>query len=240
MSDEERFTGPRASESIYQGDVTEIAVGVNPDDGLLMQIAPAALNLDIAPPLREDTLICMADTRSFVILSQDGSVFLQFQPSDVCRLPNGDYVVSEAKYLERLRERYGDHPPNGNIAGSLSSLWVMTDSFGESMAIRVSPIRPQCEHYFRMQTDLSADRERRHLTRACRAQLSATGEYTSVGDGAVYACDLRSPRHLESEALLDDFDRKLIEQAREKEARGSFDIDAELEKDSLGIFGGEP
>jgi hypothetical protein len=70
------------------------------------------------------------------------------------------------------------------------------------------------------------------------AQRSETGEYYSVGDAAIYACSLRSPRHLESEQILEDFDALSMEQSLERVKAGSFDVDAELAaEEGLGVLG---
>lgn len=105
--------------------------------------------------------------------------------------------------------------------------------------IRVEPVRPECLHYLRLQTDLAADRDARYLQRACTQQRSEDGEYYSVRDSLIAACNLRSPRHYPSEALLDKFDDDKMNQAREREQMEEFDVDKELaaEGASLGVLG---
>lgn len=104
------------------------------------------------------------------------------------------------------------------------------------LQLDVLPVRPACVHYLRQMTDISTDRERRFIQRACTAQRSETGEYVSLRDGALYACSMRSPRHLESEQLLEDFDAGKMAEEQKKQAMASFDVDAELAKSSLGVL----
>jgi hypothetical protein len=110
---------------------------------------------------------------------------------------------------------------------------------GDHFALAVEPIRPECAHYLRMQTDLAADRDHRFIARACMKQRSDDGEYYSVRDTLVAACNLRSPRHFESEQILDDFDQKKISDARAREEMEEFDVDKELEaqQGKLGVLG---
>lgn len=230
MDDYERFSQPRAEEELHQSQPAPIAMGTSPDDGLPMQISTR--NFDKSPPLSEETLICMADKRSFVVRDQDGSVLVSFTPAEVSRLPNGEYFV-EMEHLHRKLSAVGVKP------------WIAEEDCpqvrrgGVLCAVaHVEPIRPECVHYLRMQTDLAADRDARYLQRACMKQRSEDGEYYSVRDSLIAACNLRSPRHYPSEALLDKFDEDKVSQARERDQMEEFDVDeALLAEGGLGVLG---
>jgi hypothetical protein len=221
-----KFTAPRADEEIHQGSEVPVTFGIDPIDGLPVPAMPD--NQDRPPPLAVDTLVCMEDRRSFVIRNSDGSVWVSFEPSEVQRLPNGQYFV-ELTVLE-------EHRPGVSFV-VLSDRGLLLERAIDHV-IRVEPIRPICCHYLRMQTDISADRERRYLTRSCTAQRSETGEYYSVGDAAIYACSMRMPRHAETEQILEDFDTLSMQKSLERAAASSFDVDAELAaEEGLGVLG---
>lgn len=228
MSDDfGKFTAPRPDEELHQGSEVPVTFSIDPNDRMPVPASPD--NEDRPPPLAVDTLVCMEDKRSFVTRNSDGSVYASFAPNVVKRLPNGTYFVELAEYKS----------VTGFDAPSLEQ-----HRTGERHVMEVEPIRPACVHYARIQSDISADRSRRYLSRSCMAQRSETGEYYSVGDAAIYACSLRSPRHLESEQILDDFDALKVQQANEKIQAGLFDVDAELAKEqesgTLGVLGSNP
>lgn len=225
-----KFTGPRPDDELHQGLEVPATFSIDPEDRMPVP-APAA-NDDRPPPLAVDTFVCMADKRSFVIRGRDGSVWFAFDPSEVTRQADGWHTVSRALVEGKRGARITDF--------ELAAVRALVD--GGIMAY-VEPIRPACAHYVRMQTDISADRDRRYLARSCAAQRSETGEYYSVGDAAIYACSLRSPRHLETEALMDALDERDALKALEKTRAGAFDVDAELAREnesspgSLGVLG---
>ena len=225
----EKFTRPRADDEIHQGAEVPVTFGIDPTDRLPVQVVPD--NQDRPPPLAVDTLVCMEDRRSFVLRNSDGSVWASFEPSEVQRMPNGEYFVE----YDQVQARATDMS-----SAEKTALYDRVLRTGQPWrdVVGVEPIRPICAHYLRVQTDVSIDRERRYLTRSCMAQRSETGEYYSVGDAAIYACSLRSPRHLESEQILEDFDALSMEQSLERVKAGSFDVDAELAaEEGLGVLG---
>lgn len=240
MSDDySKFTSPRSDEELYQGLETPVTFSVNPADGMPTPVIPD--HGDKPPPLSVDTLICMEDKRSFVIRNSDGSIWQSFEPKEVKRLPNGEWFVEAPLFLDKVNAG-GAKPYTSTELACNHDLSLFIRRHGEfEQIVRVEPIRPACRHYLRMQTDTSLDRSKRYLSRACMAQHSDTGEYISVGDAGIFACNIRSPRHLESEALLDYFDDLKIQQGLEREKAGAFDVEAELaaeKKDGgLGVLG---
>ncbi len=246
MSDDfSKFTGPRPDDELHQGLEVPATFSIDPTDRMPVP-APTA-NDDRPPPLAVDTFVCMEDKRSFVIRNSDGSIWLSFEPSEVQRLPNGGYYVElgpfKAAFKRSYDARYGFRPQidaHDRLEDDVKFKTVIV----RRMALpRVEPIRPACTHYVRMQTDISADRDRRYLARSCSAQRSETGEYYSVGDAAIYACSLRNPRHLETEALMDAIDERDALNALNKQRAAAFDVDAELARENesspgaLGVLG---
>lgn len=232
MSDDfGKFTAPRPDEELHQGSEVPVTFSIDPNDRMPVPASPD--NEDRPPPLAVDTLVCMEDKRLFVIRNSDRSIWAYFTQQEARRAPNGEYFVN----LDVISEK------QLNADERLRGHMFMTSNPVREV-VRVEPIRPACVHYARLQTDISADRTRRYLSRSCMAQRSETGEYYSVGDAAIYACSLRSPRHLESEQILDDFDALKVQQANEKIQAGLFDVDAELAKEqesgTLGVLGSNP
>ncbi len=228
MSDEDdygKFVQPRAEEELHQSELSPVAMGTSPEDGLPMQTAPR--NLDKSPPLSPDTLICMEDRRSFVVRDEfTGAVLRSWEPSAVTRFPNGVYAVKFPDLQPAIEE------------------WWSQGVYSEQKGwVIVEPVRPACAHYLRMQTDLAADRDARYLQRACTIQRGEDGEYYSVRDTMVTACNLRSPRHYETEiAILDAFDESKMAQAAAAKEQEAFSVEAELEREKqsgsgLGVLG---
>ena len=251
MSDDfGKFTAPKPSEELHQGSEVPVTFSIDPNDRMPVPASPD--NEDRPPPLAVDTLVCMEDKSSFVIRNPDGSVWVVFEPSEVKRSAGGSHYV-EPKALMRSvnanRKISTSLGWSGFVARirsvlNLPRLYHVAVAGEKTLVIAVEPLRPACAHYARMQTDISADRSRRYLMRSCMAQRSETGEYYSVGDSAIYACSLRSPRHIESERILDDFDQLKVQQANEKIQAGLFDVDAALAAEdssgSLGVLGSNP
>jgi hypothetical protein len=235
-----RFTAPRADEELHQGKPAPVTIGTSPEDGLPMQIAER--NYDKAPPLTEDTLICMADKRSFVVRHADGSIRVSFEPAEVSRAPSGEYYVSREAFEAKVKPVEIESPGYGKVVVTRPNAPRIL--IGRStVAVRVEPIRPQCQHYLRMQTDLSADREHRYFARSCMKQKTEEGEFYSVRDQLIGACSIREPRHVESEsAILDAFDDNMIAQARSISEMEEFDVDRALAEEAkrggLGVLGG--
>lgn len=227
--DYQKFTAPGAGEELHQSHVSTFAMGTSPEDGLPTLIAPQ--HFDKAPGLSEETLICMADKRSFVIRDVNGVGMLSFQPEAVSRSPNGRYFVTSAVLADQLLKKKTTVEAVYGAAGAVMAQTAVT--------FEVEPIRPECKHYLRSMTDIASNRDGRFYQRACMAQKSEEGEYYSLRDARVDACNIRSPRHIESEALMDAFDAELMAAARERSEMEDFDIDQELAKEQgkLGVLG---
>lgn len=101
--------------------------------------------------------------------------------------------------------------------------------------IEVEPVRPACRHYARQLTDVQDDPDFRFVARLCTLRKDSEGEYMSLRDSQVFACELREPVDYQgSVRKLDEFDEEQIERNRRKKAEqqeAPFDVDAELAKD---------
>jgi len=253
--DHSKFTAPRPDDEMHQGIPVPVTFSIDPEDR--MPVPGPSHTDDRPPPLAVDTFVCMEDKRSFVIRNSDGSVWVSFLPADVSRLPNGEHYVEIRRLMQVVNERYPnravDYLDDAVTRDHFCSLGDRSTRLTRNIVqngipvsvVNVEPVRPACQHYIRMQTDISADRDRRYLSRSCAAQRSETGEYYSVGDAAIYACSLRSPRHPETESLMDEIDERDAKLALNKARAAAFDVDAELAKiaddqsspGSLGVLG---
>lgn len=214
------FERAAADEELYQHAPAPTAMGINPADGM-----PQHLNLSgmlAAPPLRVETMVCMADTREFVIRDEWGDVIESFAPNEVSRAPDGSYRVSTSELLRRRAQRQG----------LLGRFWrwltqhVFRDSDGWS---EVEPIRPACRFYARSLTDIAGEQKSRFVQRVCLAQKTDNGEYVTLRDSMIFACEIREPRDVSSEAELDRGDAERIERAEKAVAdQEVFDPSAEL------------
>lgn len=95
-------------------------------------------------------------------------------------------------------------------------------------AVAVEPRRRPCVHYRRQLSDHQGDHTHRSLNRYCLAMRDENGEFVSMRDARLYACELREPRDFTSQRLIDAFDQKTIAQARQEHEE--FDVDAALER----------
>jgi hypothetical protein len=201
----------KVSDSIYQQMQEErFDFGIAPD-GLPRPIVKSGLPL--APVLDAKTFVCMADTSEFVVRDRWGEVLLRFTPDQVERTEGGAYRVlrsSVVKLLPSLSDRGAD---TGN----------------DDKYLKVEPLRPQCRHYARQMTDFADNPGARFVERVCTARRDSGGEFLSLRDSCMYACELRTPRHSVSEKTLDAFDDEKVKLGRERiEAEQSFDVDAAL------------
>ena len=214
------FERASADEELYQHAPAPMAMGVNPADGMPQHINLGAMMA--APPLRLDTMVCMADTREFVIRNEWGEITHLFDPVSVGRAPDGSYRVPLHVVLGRNLARRAW--PVRLFWNVLNWLFGHADGWHE-----VEPVRPACQHYARSLTDIGGDVERKFVQRVCLAQKTDNGEYVTLRDSMVLACEIRNPRDTVSEAQLDRGDAELIERATKKiDDQEVFDPTAEL------------
>jgi len=93
-------------------------------------------------------------------------------------------------------------------------------------------LRPKCEHYVRQLIPWKDDPDHMFCRRTCTAMKNEEGEYISLNDQAIYACELRTPRDPSSEEALDVFDAKIMaKQKQQDQEEELFDPTTEI-----GIF----
>jgi hypothetical protein len=204
---------PRPDQELYRHREQPPAYGFDPQDGLPRVVAESSYEETYVPPLDPATFICMADTTEFRL--QSGTEILaRFTADEVQRQSDGRYWVSYELALSRTDPNLHHH---------------VLMQFG-SARTPVEPVRRACKHYVRQMTDMAGHRDRRFVARFCTALRDENGDYQSLRDGLMYACELRNPREPVSEQQLDDFDKRKIAEGRERREtdEAKFDVDAEL------------
>lgn len=232
------------------------AFGMNPEDGMPQQIPAVAFKDSLAPHLEIDRFICMADTREFVVRDRVGTIRRRFPPDQVQRADDGRYFYrSERSWwwlvglgsalalvigigstqLGLLAEPAGATTIAYMVIVLLSIPWIRRRR-------EVFPIRPKCEHYMRQLIPWPDNPDMNRCQRLCGALKNDQGELYNVGDTTILACELRNPRHAETESLIDHFDQRVVSAGAEakKDELDEFDIDAALsaEGEDLGVLGG--
>lgn len=201
--------GNRADDEVYEGfPQRPIGHGIDPADGLPRPAIQHAVEMAYAPPLSLETLVCMEDASSFVVRDEWGHKGAEWLPENVKRTPNGAYraLWSQAKWVSEI------------MACAENDTWVL-----------VEPVRPACKHYARQMTDFQDDPDHEFVARLCTARRTDGGEFLSLRDSQVYACELRTPSDTESAERLARFDAEKIRLGRERTAKPEvFDIEAAL------------
>lgn len=172
------------------------------DDGLPTNHAPVKEN-DI-PPLSVDTLVCMGDFSVFVQRDKWGEILRRFDPEDVEQMPGGLYTV---KLLREEDSTATVHP--------------------EGVRVEVEPIRPPCKHYVRQMVSFEFNAKHDDIKRLCSARRTTEGTFMTVKDTKVSACDMRVPRHLDSEKKIDSFDKKKVMQGEERTFHSIFNTEVD-------------
>jgi len=206
----------------FQHREAQMSYGTNPEDQLPSPVVPESPSVTQASAYHPENLVCMADKRWYVIRDRAGKECARFKPSEVEEQDSKPCVPVRLAY-ERLAER-----PNMSMFSVIMTLRRAVVAGDGTVLFPVQPIRPQCAHYARQKTDMNASKDVRMLARVCLAQHSETGEYISLMDSAIYACELRSPRDPLSELQLDEWDDKLIEAEEQRRNETRFDVDAAL------------
>lgn len=87
----------------------------------------------------------------------------------------------------------------------------------EGGQMSVQPIRPRCQHYVRQLGMFEHNPEGKVHLRLCSARRTTEGTFMTLRDSAMWACSMRNPRDLASEALMDNFDLEKVEQGKHRE-----------------------
>lgn len=223
----------KVSDAIYQQMQEERLDFGFASDGLPMPLVRSKLPL--APTLHQDTLVCMGDTSKFVIRDDWGTVVVELDPSLVERTPSGRYRIQTQELVKLgLCEKF-NVPVTSKMMDKV--YWdLATEIFrhchvvADEKWVEVTPIREQCKHYARQMTDFGDDLEHKFMERLCTARRDSGGEFLSLRDNRMYACELREPIHIQStEAALDSFDNEKVKLGLERtKAEETFDVDSAL------------
>jgi hypothetical protein len=209
----------RSDEAIY-GAFNPGPLGLGMAEDGLPTIEPPAADTH-APPLHPKTMVCIADKSSFVMRdSRWGEVLATFEPGEVKRAPSGGYYVE----LDAME---------GKLAPELLEMCKAEalEDARSLMRFPVEPIRPQCKHLRRQMTDFQDASNNQLVERLCTARRDSESFFLSLRDQQVHACELREPRHAESEVRLDRFDEAKMKLGAERYAEGGeFDVDAALDR----------
>lgn len=231
------FDRPKVDDSVYEpfnpGQL-KFAVG---HDGLAgVQLTQG--DVPVAPPLTPDTLVCMADTSSFVIRGEWGDVLVSFRPEEVTRAPDGRWFVT----VNQVRMRFasavveGEEPEERAERGKqlyahLDPLAADPDALSDGQRrVEVQPKRPQCKHYARQMTDLQDNSDVTMVERLCTMRRDSSGTQFGLRDSQLFACELRSPRDPNSEVLLEVFDDGKVKIGEARMKAEGHDLKTKLDK----------
>lgn len=164
------------------------AMRVMGPDGL-PQTVDTTTTSDI-PALSLETLVCMGDFSTFAVRDRWGRLTAEFLPSEVMRMPNGQWVVPMSLFVERTKV------PAGGLY--------------DREFYEVFPIRPPCGHYVRQLGSFEHNAQNQATYRLCAARRTTEGTFMSLRDSGLWACDMREPHDARSVKVLDDFDKRKI------------------------------
>jgi hypothetical protein len=197
---------PSIQDELYQAFPEGPAIhGFDPQDGLPRPMPANSIKDAEAPDLDPERFVCMGDYSTFVLRDEWGVIEQTFTPAQVRRTPIGAYRV----------------PVKGRtMLGFPTTEWL-----------EVEPVRPQCHHYARQLTPFPDDPEYSNAVRLCTARRTDEGEFLSLGNTQVLACELREPPYGNEQEKIDVFDAKIIADVRAKKAAqpvDDFDVTAAL------------
>lgn len=207
------FEHPGMAELGQHPDAT-LQIGIDPQDGLPRQTSTAWDNF-LSPALDPETLLCMEDASSYVLRDAGGHIVATFAPAEV-RSVEGRTVVDRASALARA-ERHG---------ASLFKLAI--DALLKGADVEVTPKRPKCQHYARQMIDFPGEIGHTMMRRFCRANRTDEGEYESVREMMVFACELREPPDAPSAERIRQFDDERVRLGRQRTRSHDFDIAKKL------------
>lgn len=194
LADVER---PRLGNSIYKHPLRTQMVVMDPSDNLPRPAVISSMTDTAAPVLSPESLVCMGDESAFVIRDDWGDVVIEVTPDRVRRGRHGQYFAQVTEdEIKQLTRKGADFLQDTNAWNA------------------VEPRRVQCGFYRRVMTDFEGNADHRQVERVCAAQRTESGEFTSLSDQRVFACEHRAPRDFVSEERLKRFDEKRIEEGK--------------------------
>lgn len=160
------------------------------------------------PALSTKSLVCMGDFSSFVLRRYSTRDIIATVPTEkVERGPSGAW---------RTRISNLTFVSESAAAGYDETFYLRWRALEGEDWQEVEPIRPPCQDYVRQEAPFQHNGAHSAFLRLCSARRTTEGAFMSVADSGMFACSMRSPRDLESERRLDDFDQKKIAQGRER------------------------
>jgi hypothetical protein len=211
-----RADAPPITREVFDHTEQKAAYGFDNVDAMPRPVSETTSDDTTVLPLHPDTFVCMADYRKFSLRDDAAKLLVEFAPTEVKRT-GGQFGVPYGVAIAKA----------GAESAHLIALDVRTG------LVLVEPARRQCKHYVRQLVDFSG-RRRSFVARMCTALRDESGEYQSLRDTGVYACELRDPPEDAGTRELDDFDsKKIAEGALRDEVATIFDVDAALVKQPL-------
>ena len=87
--------------------------------------------------------------------------------------------------------------------------------------LEVEPVRPRCRYFVRQFMDVSGDDRGGMLERCCTARRDSGGEFLSLMNAQMAACELREPRDVPSEDLIRRYDARKIKLGASRRREGA-------------------
>lgn len=188
-------------------------------------------NLQLPPPFRYDTVVCVGDDRTYVELwsgEGEGDHRVKIHVSGkVAVVPREQFCVNGSERARRefprkaVIQRWGRSYVVLQAAADLEEAALLLKSraaleVDDEVLLPVRPRRPRCKHYGRQlfSVDNMADAKVQFSNCGHPARRSVGGAALALMDEAVYACDWREPHDPEStEKWLDKRDRARLDNA---------------------------
>ncbi len=178
---------------------------LRPDDAIHQQVEcgpiPFAINPDDGLP-------------SPVLPRNDGAAPPLCLDTFVCMADESAFVMRDrlGYIIKRFNRDQVEQTPSGT--------WVVI----ETKHI-VFPLRPACEHYARQMIDFQGSTANVMVERCCTARRDSGGEFLSLANAQMIACELRAPRDPESEEYLRRYDALKVKQGEKRRRNGEgFDL----------------
>lgn len=199
------------------------------------------------PPFTEENFVCVADLRQFVRREPEwGAVVETFAAEDVERAPNGHWRVRrDAAWWQIVAVAIASLFMLVIAASAcvllfagatvallplalsvLCLVWILYAAKRLERWSQVEPVRPACRHLVqRLDPPMPGDGlEYGYLNRHCSVRRTVTGAFLNLTNEAVRACSVREPYDVASYRLVDDMNRKKIQQSRTRKMYSLFDL----------------
>lgn len=197
---------PKLGDDVHKHPLKPQMFAVDPQDNLPRNVSGIRMEDAVAPALSPETFVCMGDESVFVVRDRWGDIVIDIEPNKV------RFAVSQGQYetpFGLLTDHQRELLKKAGIVENKPE-WIV-----------VTPKRPQCRHYKRVLTAFEGDSRIRQVERVCSAQRGEGGEYVTLRDTEVFACEHRLPRDFVSEERLRRFDEKRVAEGKKSEEEWS-------------------